>query len=419
VRILTKPSWLSTFTDTGENLVTSDTTLHLFAKAFPAGPIQLGGNESPGGNSMYSVIVKPQGGPPPSPTDPTTSTVVATPNPVLANGVASATVTVTLKDSTGTPVVGHPVTLAQGTGSSTIGPASGPSNASGQVTFSVTNTTVELVTYTATDTTDTVMVTQTADVDFTPPPMLVTDAAMSTVVAVPTSVPADGGTSATVTVTLKDSTGTPVVGHPVTLAQGTGSSTITPPNGISNASGQVTFSVTNTTVELVTYTATDTTIPNVTVTQTALVNFTAPPAGVTISNLTPASYVPVASPPGLQVGSTVYIDRAYPFTSVPALVQGQAYIQTANNSKTSTANPFLTFTVTQPVTVYVAHDVRILTKPSWLSTFTDTGENLVTSDTTLHLFAKAFPAGPIQLGGNESPGGNSMYSVIVKPQGGP
>ena len=132
------------------------------------------------------------------------------------------------------------------------------------------------------------------------------------------------------------------------------------------------------------------------------------------------AYVVPAS--GLQAGGTVYIDRAYTFTTVPTSVQGAAYIRTANNDKTATNAAFLSFTVNQPVSVYVAHDDRITPKPSWLSTFTDTGANLVTSDTTLRLFVRSFPAGTITLGGNVS-GGNaeilSMYSVIVQPQSTP
>ena len=64
------------------------------------------------------------------------------------------------------PVVGHTVTLAQ-TGSSTLSAASGPSDSTGQVTFTVTNTTVESVTYTATDVTDGVTITQTTAGNFT------------------------------------------------------------------------------------------------------------------------------------------------------------------------------------------------------------------------------------------------------------
>jgi rhamnogalacturonan endolyase len=184
----------------------------------------------------------------------------------------------------------------------------------------------------------------------------------------------------------------------------------------------VTFAVTNTVVEVVTYTATDTTGP-VVVTATAQVNFTAPAGGATITGLTVASglpYVVVSAPPGLQVNDEVYIDRSYFFTGVPALglLQGQAYIQTANADKQNTTPSFLSFTVDQPVTVYVAHDSRITTKPAWLSTWTDTGQDLGLTGhaTPFDLFAQDFPAGLVTLGGNGGNGGSSMYSVIVKPQ---
>ena len=153
---------------------------------------------------------------------------------------------------------------------------------------------------------------------------------------------------------------------------------------------------------------------------------TAAPVAVTISNATSLaltisnlivasgqSYVVPAA--GLRAGSRVYTDRSFTFTTVPANVEGAAFIQTANNDKAATNSGFLSFHVNQPVTVYVAHDVRITSKPSWLGTFTDTGKDLVTSDAILPLFARAFPVGTITLGGN---GGSdmSMYSVIVQGQ---
>ncbi len=102
------------------------------------------------------------------PTSAATSTVVASPASVAANGTTSSTITVTLRDSCGNPVAGNTVTLTAGSGSSTISPASGPSNASGVVTFTVTNLTVQgPITYTATDTTAGVGITQTAAVTFT------------------------------------------------------------------------------------------------------------------------------------------------------------------------------------------------------------------------------------------------------------
>jgi hypothetical protein len=145
-----------------------------------------------------------------------------------------------------------------------------------------------------------------------------------------------------------------------------------------------------------------------------------PTSTLNISNLNVSSgkaYVVPTS--GIQGGGTIYIDRTYTFTTIPTLIQGAPYIRTANDDKTATNSNFLSFTVNQPVSVYVAHGDRITPKPTWLNTFTDTGANLVTSDTTLSLFVKTFPAGTITLGGNVSSGnaGNdlSMYSVIIKP----
>ncbi len=88
---------------------------------------------------------------------PTNSSIVAG-SSTVATG-ANTTVTVTLKDqgSAPQPVAGKLITLNQGSGSSAIEPASTGSdttNAQGQATFTVSDSTAESVTYTATDTTD-------------------------------------------------------------------------------------------------------------------------------------------------------------------------------------------------------------------------------------------------------------------------
>ncbi len=137
---------------------------------------------------------------------------------------------------------------------------------------------------------------------------------------------------------------------------------------------------------------------------------------LTISNLSVASgqsYEIINI--GLQNGTLVYIDRGYTFSSVPASLQGATYIKTANNDKASSGASFLTFDVDQDVIVYVAHDDCITQKPSWLSSFSDTGDNLVTTDTTLSIFEGFFLAGTVTLGDNEGDD-NSMYSVVIVKQ---
>jgi len=118
---------------------------------------------------------------------------------------------------------------------------------------------------------------------------------------------------------------------------------------------------------------------------------------------------------GLQNGVMVYSDRDYTYSTVPNWLQGTTYIKTANDDKNSSAASFLTFDVNQDVTVYVAYDSRVTTTPSWLESFTDAGDDLVNTDTTLNLFARNSSAGAITLGGSES--GISMYTVIIVGQG--
>ncbi len=119
----------------------------------------------------------------------------------------------------------------------------------------------------------------------------------------------------------------------------------------------------------------------------------------------------------LATGKAVYVDRGYTYSSVPAAYAGLSYLKTANNDKTSTGDNFLSFVVNQSVTVFIGHDTRIASKPAWLSTWSDTGAQLTTTDTTLRLFSKNFPAGTVTLGGNGGDSGGSMYTVLVTAQG--
>ena len=91
-----------------------------------------------------------------------TSTVTASPETVKANGIATSTVTVTVKDANSYPVTDVTVTLTQ-TGTSTISAVTNVGD--GTYTFTVSSTTVETVIYTATA--DSVVMTQTSDVTFT------------------------------------------------------------------------------------------------------------------------------------------------------------------------------------------------------------------------------------------------------------
>lgn len=213
----------------------------------------------------------------PGPGNAGTSTVTAAPLSVVADGATASTVTVTVKDVHSNVVPGKTVTLAQtgGTATASIGPASGPTSNLGTATFPVRSTTLGTATFQATDTTDAVVVTQTATVTFVPG---AASSSASTVVASPTSVPADGSSVSTVTVTLKDAYGHPVSGKTITVAKiaGAGSPVVVAASAGSNvtdASGVATFSVTSTTGANDTFQATDTTdaLP---LNQTVVITFT-------------------------------------------------------------------------------------------------------------------------------------------------
>ncbi len=396
VRLTPKPSWLSTFSDTSKNLLTSDTTLHLFARTFPAGTITLGGNAGGGSGSMYAVIVQPAG---PSPDIiPPTVALVSPQNATSLNG--TITVAATATDNVG--VVGVQFRLNGNNlgAEDTTTPFSLTWNTIGAAPGKYTFTAVARDA--AGNTTSSAPVTGTV-----PPPPDLTPPTVALVS--PQNATSLNGTI-TVAATATDNVG--VVGVQFRLnGNNLGAEDTTTPfsltwNTIGAAPGKYTFTA-------VARDAAGNTTNSAPVTG-SVPNPTALP--LTISKLTVASgaayVVPAVS---LKAGGTVYRDRTYTFTTVPTSVQGAAYIQTANNDKAARTATFLRFTVNQPVSVSVGYDVRLTPKPSWLSTFSDTGKHLVTSDTTLHLFARTFPAGTITLGGNAGGGSGSMYAVIVQP----
>lgn len=241
---------------------------------------------SPGDGSAPPVATTPSA---------SLSTVGATPTTVTADGVDQSSVTVTLNATGPIPVSGKTVALAcTASCGASITPASAVSDANGQATFTVTDTTTEAVTLQATDTTDSLIVTQTAGVTFAAP---VVSATHSTVSASPMT-----AGSTTITVTLRDQ-GTnpqPVAGQSVTLA-GTGSSVVDPTTAVvTNASGVATFTATDPAAETVTFTATDTTT-NTVIANTAQVTF----GTLTVS--ASQSTVTADSPATLTLGTTVVV----------------------------------------------------------------------------------------------------------------
>lgn len=120
----------------------------------------------------------------------------------------------------------------------------------------------------------------------------------------------------------------------------------------------------------------------------------------------------------IQTGDQSHGDRTYTWSSVPASVAGGAWIRTANDSKTYTGNPLVSFSISATADVYVAWDDRAA-RQAWLdSTWIDTGENLVirensTTTRPFSLFRKNFLPGTVTLGPMNN-GSVNNYTVIVK-----
>ena len=173
---------------------------------------------------------------------------------VPADGKTSAYVTVRLTDVSGFAVSGKTVALASGSGTAILTPVNAVTNVDdGAAVFGVTDTTPEALTFTATDATEGIVVTQTAAVTFAAPP-----AVSGGISAAPLTVAGDGQTQATIVVTLKNAQNQPSSGKMVTISDGGAHAVITAPTAAStDANGQIQFLVTDQVDESVTFTAID------------------------------------------------------------------------------------------------------------------------------------------------------------------
>lgn len=110
----------------------------------------------------------------------------------------------------------------------------------------------------------------------------------------------------------------------------------------------------------------------------------------------------------LDSGVAQYTDRDYVVTSVPDYLQGASFIQTAMSDKTEVSDTFLTFFVKKAAILYVGYDPRATLIPSWLNSWTKTGDSIRTNDpgtpylavySKLTEYGETYPS-PFVLGGN-------------------
>lgn len=169
-------------------------------------------------------------------------TVAATTG-ALADGSSTDAATVTLKDSRGNALAGQAMTLSV-SGSAKLSSATGTTDSNGQVQVTLTDTVPETVSITAALSNGKTASAQAAFITYT----------VTALTTSATSVKADGGTSATLTATVKDSNGTVVADAPVSFSV-TGSATLSTTTVNTNSSGQAQVTLTDSIGEAVTVTA--------------------------------------------------------------------------------------------------------------------------------------------------------------------
>jgi hypothetical protein len=206
--------------------------------------------------------------PPPPPVSAAQSTVTADPTSIQASS-GSSTITVTVKDESGAPIGGATVVLSTSGDGNTLTQPSGPTDASGVATGTLSSSVAETKTVTATA--NGTAITQTATVEVTPPPPV--SVSQSTVTADPASIPVSSGTS-TITVTVKDESGALMSGVTVVLSATGDGNSLTQPAAPTNASGVATGTLSSTVEGTKTVSAT---ANGTAISQTATVEVAPPP----------------------------------------------------------------------------------------------------------------------------------------------
>lgn len=295
-------------------------------------------------------------------TDAAKSTVGASQQTIVADGIAQSTITVHAQNIYQNNIVGQSVSLvaaAAPAGLVVTAVNGGVTDASGNTTFMVSSPNGGVATFTATvDNSFTkVQINQTATVTFVGllPPATI-DVSNSKVDPQPNTLPADGITQSLVTVTLTDAnTNMPAVGQLVNLADinSLGGVVITANNaGVTDNNGQVTFVVTGTTVGQAALSAT---VNGTSLNKVAL-DFTVVPPDPAMSKFSvyPTSLLPNGGNP--VVVTVVLIDQFgnivpnYPvdlnLTSVPV---GMNVVVAPGMTVTSDAQGMATFSLTADV----------------------------------------------------------------------
>jgi type IV pilus assembly protein PilY1 len=118
----------------------------------------------------------------------------------------------------------------------------------------------------------------------------------------------------------------------------------------------------------------------------------------------------------LSSGSEPWIDKSLTISSQPAGFENHVAIRTYQDifsDYSEDAAELIDLNLPVAATVYVAYQSS-KTIPTWLGSYTDTGNNVTISDgTSFDLYAKDFSAGLVTLGGNQNGSGNADYTYFA------
>lgn len=217
----------------------------------------------------------------PGPADPGQSTIVISPTSVIADGVQTTTITITLRDALGHPVTQRAVQLVASGSDNIVTPAAqGNTDANGVIRFSLASSAAEIKTISARELAYNVLIPG-GQVAFVPGAVDLSASALS---ADKITIAADGVDTATLTATLHDSYGHPIPGKMVTIQTG-GSVTLTQPLTMTDSQGRVQATIQSGEIQSVTVTAVLPT-DGLTLSPTITLNFVAGPPDATNSIIT-------------------------------------------------------------------------------------------------------------------------------------
>ncbi len=218
-------------------------------------------------------------------TDSTLSTISASPSTnIPSDGTTYSFVTVTLKDALSHTIPGKVVSITSSRGATdTITAVRSTTNALGEAVFKVSSSTLGTATLTATNTTDAVTLIATQNITFT---SNILSASNSTLAKNISSVTADGTSTATLTLTLKDLSNNPLPGRSVTLISDRGTDdTISPASATTDSNGEAVFTVKSLVVGNSVFSGKDQ-ADGIVINQTQTINFKAGAISLSLSSLT-------------------------------------------------------------------------------------------------------------------------------------